>query len=210
MAELSRLERLVGELKHFYGLLPAAPSDAFALFVWDTLAFKTTPQKRDLAFAALKRSHTLTPDAVAKAAPKTVEDSVKLAGPYFEQRLRALRTGISVFQRNPDLPARLSGPLPVAQEAVSILPQTQDGGADRMLLFAGTHRVLPMDAGTARVVSRLGYDGAPDAELPHALDVYRRVSTYLSHHGTATCTDTDPHCHVCPLLHDCPAGQSTQ
>jgi endonuclease III len=77
-----------------------------------------------------------------------------------------------------------------------------------MLLFAGTHRVLPMDAGTARVVSRLGYDDAPDAELPHSLDVYRRVSTYLSHHATATCTDTDPHCHVCPLLHDCPAGQS--
>jgi len=208
VAELSRLERLVGELKQFYGLLPAPPSDAFALFVWDTLAFKTTPQKRDLAFAALKRGHALTPDAMAKAAPKTVEDGVKLAGPYFEQRLRAIRTGIAVFQRTPDLPSRLSAPLPVAQEAASVLPQTHDGGAERMLLFAGTHRVLPMDAGTARVVNRLGYDGAPDAELPHSLDLYRRVSLYLSHHAIATCTDADPHCTVCPLLHDCPAGQA--
>jgi endonuclease III len=63
---------------------------------------------------------------------------------------------------------------------------------------------------TARVVRRVGYDGAPDEELPHSLDLYRRVSLYLSHHGVSTCTDADPHCAVCPLLHDCPTGQSTR
>ena len=210
MTEPSRLERLVIELKQFYGLLPVPPPDAFALFVWDALSFQTTPRKRDLAFAALKRHRSLTPDAMSKVAPKTLEDCVKLAGAYYEQRLRALRTAISVFQRHPDLPSALKGPLASAQDAVSLLPQTSDGSADRMLLFAGTHRVLPMDAGTARVVRRLGYDAAPDAELPHGLDVYRRVSVYLSHHATSTCTEADPHCHVCPLLHDCPAGQATR
>jgi endonuclease III len=65
-----------------------------------------------------------------------------------------------------------------------------------------------MDTGTARVVRRLGYDGAADAELPHSLDLYRHVSVYLSHHAASTCTAADPHCHVCPLLDDCPAGQS--
>jgi endonuclease III len=210
VAEPSRLERLVGDLKQFYGLLPAPPADAFALFVWDALSFQTTPQKRDIAFGALKRHRALTPDAMSKVAPKTLEESVKLAGPYFEQRLRALRAAIKVFQRHPDLPSALKGPLPLAQEAMSVLPQTSDGLADRMLLFAGGHRVLPMDAGTARVVRRVGYDGAPDEELPHSLDLYRRVSLYLSHHAVSTCTDADPHCAVCPLLHDCPTGQSTR
>lgn len=210
MAEPSRLERLVAELKQFYGLLPAPPSDAFALFVWDALSFQTTTQKRDLAFAALKRHRALTPDAMSKAAPKALEESVKLAGAYFDQRLRALRAAISIFQRHPNLPSALKGPLPSAQEAVSLLPQMSDGGADRLLLFAGTHRVLPMDAATARVVRRLGYDGAPDAELPHSLEVYRRVSAYLSHHAISTCTEPDPHCPVCPLLHDCPAGQAAR
>jgi endonuclease III len=210
VAEPSRLERLVDDLKQFYGPLTAPPADAFALFVWDALTFQTTPQKRDIAFAALKRHRALTPDAMSKVAAKTLEDGVKLAGPYFEQRLRALRAAINVFQRHPDLPSALAGPLPSAQDAVRVLPQTSDGGADRMLLFAGGHRVLPMDAGTARVVRRLGYDGAPDEELPHSLDVYRRVSVYLSHHAVSTCTEADPHCTVCPLLRDCPGAQSTR
>jgi endonuclease III len=210
VGEPSRLERLVGELKQFYGVLPSPPADAFALFVWDTLSFQTTPQKRDLAFASLKRHRALTPDSMAKVAPKALEESVKLAGAYFEQRLRALRAAIRIFQRQPDLPAAFKGPLHSAEEAARRLPQASDGGPGRMLLFAGTHRVLPMDAGTARVVRRLGYDDAPDAELPHSLDVYRRVSTYLSHHAISTCTETDPHCAVCPLLHDCPTGQAAR
>ena len=90
----------------------------------------------------------------------------------------------------------------------SVAREAEKRLADRMLLFAGGHRVLPMDAGTARVVRRVGYDGAPDEELPHSLDLYRRVSLYLSHHAVSTCTDADPHCAVCPLLHDCPTGQS--
>jgi len=207
VAEPSRLQRLAGELERFYGLLPTPPADPFALFVWDVLSFQTTPQKRDIAFAALKRHRALTPDAMSKAAPKVLEDCLRLAGAYFEQRLRALRAAVVVFQRHPDLPSALKGPLPVALDALTLLPRMDDGGADRMLLFAGGHRVLPLDAGTARVVARLGYEGPPDAELPHSVDVYRHVATYLSHHSLATCTDVDPHCGVCPLRYDCPAGQ---
>src|SRR5215470_10759449 len=96
----SRLERLADELRKFYGLLPTPPADPFALFVWDVLSFKSTPQKRALAFAALKRHRALTPDSMSKLAQKKLEDSVKLAGPPFEQRLRALRTGVSVFQHH--------------------------------------------------------------------------------------------------------------
>lgn len=210
MTEPSRLVRLVDALKEFYGPLPVPPSDAFALFVWEMLGFHTTAPKRDLAFAALKRNRALTPDAMSKVAPKTLEDSVRLAGPYAEQRLRALREGLSVFQRAPRLPESIRGPLPVAQEALTTLPQMAGGVADRMLLFAGGHRVLPADKGTVRVLHRLGYDDSPDRELPHSVDVYRRVSNYLAHHAASTCTEADPHCAVCPLLPNCPAGQSAR
>jgi len=206
----SRLERLLGGLKEFYGALPTPPSDAFMLFVWEVLSFHGTPLKRDAAFGALKRNPSLTPDSMAKVAPKKLEESVKLAGAYFEQRLRALRTGVSVFQRHPDLPAAIKGPVPEAQEALSLLPQMNDGGADRMLLFAGGHCLLPMDAATSRVMRRLGYDATPSAELPATLDAHRRASMYLGHHALLTCTEEDPHCHVCPLRGDCPYGQSRQ
>ena len=82
MNNVSRLERLVGELREFYGLLPTPPSDAFMLFVWDVLSFQAPPLKRDTAFGALKRNRSLTPDSMSKVAPKKLEESVKLCGSY--------------------------------------------------------------------------------------------------------------------------------
>jgi endonuclease III len=208
LPEVSRLERLVGQLREFYGLLPTPPSDAFQLFVWEVLSHQSTPQQRNSAITTLKRNLALTPDSMSKVARKKLEESVKLTGSYVEQRLRALRTAITVFQRHPDLPAAIKGPVPEAQQALSLLPQMSDGGADRMLLFAGDHLVFPLDAGVGRLVRRLGYDDAPASELPATLDAYRRACTYLTHHAAATCTEKDPHCAVCPLLTGCPYGQS--
>ena len=68
--------------------------------------------------------------------------------------------------------------------------------------------MFPLDGGVGRVVRRLGYDDPPESELSENLDDYRRACTYLTHHAVATCSDKDPHCTVCPLLTDCPYGQS--
>ena len=207
VAQPSRIERLIGALREFYGLLPTPPSDAFMLFVWEVLSFQAPPIKRDAAFGALKRARALTPDSMTKVAPKKLAESVRLTGSYQEQRLRALKTGIMAFQRDPALAAAIKGPLPVAQEALGALPQMSDGGAERMLLFAGDHKVLPMDTGMWRLIRRLGYDEAPDSELPHSLDAYRRASIYLGHHAAVTCDEKEPHCHVCPLKSACPYGR---
>src|SRR6187399_861792 len=92
---MSRLESILAALERFYGALPAPPHDPFALFVWEVLSVHSTPKKRDAAFSALKRSRALTPDAMWRAPRKKLESSVTLAGPYVEQRLRALRTGLT-------------------------------------------------------------------------------------------------------------------
>jgi len=216
-----RLERLLDELKRFYGRLQTPPADPFTLFVWEVLSVHSTPRKRDAALGALKRAPTLTPDAMCRVAQKKLEEADALAGPYVEQRLRALRTGVDAFRRSPDLPAMIRGPLPAARRALKGLPQMGDGSAYRMLLFAAGHEVLPVDARVSRVARRLGYGeaqsgfaktaravrAAVSAELPASSDAYRRAFTYLNHHGAATCTDADPHCHICPLLKDCPEGR---
>ena len=81
--------------------------------------------------------------------------------------------------------------------------------------------VLPVDARVNRVGRRLGYGAAGGdfrksarsvqraitRELPPNVESFRRAFLYLSHHGAVTCTEADPHCHVCPLLRDCPEGQ---
>jgi endonuclease-3 len=218
---VSRLEGLLKALRKFYGAQAMPPRDPFTLFVWEVLAVHSTPRKCDAAFAALKRIPALTPDAMWRAPQKKLEQSVALAGPYSEQRLRALRVGVDLFRRSPDLPAVIRGPLTAARRALKPLPQLGETGAHRMLLFAADHPILPVDARVSRVGRRLGYGEASDdfrkrarsvqealsRELPREVEAFRRAFLYLSHHGGATCTESEPHCVVCPLLQDCAEGQ---
>jgi len=217
---VSRIEQLLASLEHFYGLLSAPPREPFNLFVWEVLSVHSTPKKVDQALGALRRARALTPDAMWRAPRTKLESAVQLAGPYTEQRLLALRTGVNLFRRSPRLPEIIRGPLPEARRAIKPLPQLGEAGAQRMLLFAADHAVLPVDARVNRVGLRLGYGTASDAfrksaksvqhaiavELPPEAQAFRRAFIYLSHHGGATCTDADPHCKVCPLRSDCPEG----
>ena len=220
MIAVSTLDAMIAALQTFYGTLPRPPRDPFTLFVWEVLSVHSTPQKRDAALASLKRIPALTPDAMWRAPQKKLQESAMLAGPYFENRLRALRTGVDIFRRNPALQRTIRGPLPAARRALKGLPQMGEGGAYRMLLFAADHPILPIDVRIARAATRLGYGGtqkdfpktaksvreALAPELHDSIDAYRRTFLYLSHHGGATCTERDPHCGVCPLLADCPEG----
>jgi endonuclease-3 len=212
---------MLDRLRTFYGALPMPPREPFTLFVWEVLSVHSTPRKRDAALAALKRIPALTPDSMWKAPQKKLEESARIAGPYAEQRLKALRTGVDVFRRTPKLPAVIRGPLAAALRALKGLPQMGEGGAYRMLLFAAGHPVLPVDARLSRVARRLGFGeqlsdftktarsvrAAVSAGLPPAPAAFQRAFVYLAHHGGATCTEADPHCVVCPLLKDCPEGQ---
>jgi endonuclease-3 len=216
----SRIEGLLAKLQTFYGRLPTPPRDPFTIFVWEVLSVHSTPLKRDAAVAALKRIRALTPDAMWRAPQAKLEASVAMAGPYLEQRLRALRAGVDLFRRSPGLPAVIRGSVPAALKALKPFPQLGEGGAYRMLLFAADHAVLPVDARIGRTTRRLGYGEqftafnrtarsirrALAVELPATAVAYRRAYLYLAHHGANTCTETDPHCGVCPLVPECPEG----
>jgi endonuclease-3 len=217
-----RVDAIVARLHEFYGAVPPPPHDPFTLFVWEVLGVHSTPQKRDAALQALKRMRALTPDAMWRSPQQKLEQAVALAGPYIEQRLKALRTGVDIFRRVPDLPAIIRGPLAAARRALKGLPQMGEAGAYRMLLFAADHPVMPVDARVSRVARRLGYGSeekdftrtarsireALGRELPAEVEVYRRAFVFLSHHGATTCTETDPHCAICPLLENCSFGQA--
>jgi endonuclease-3 len=217
---VTRLDDVLMALARFYGILPMPPGDPFRLFVWEVMTVHSTPRKRDAALGALKRIRALTPDAMWRAPQKKLEESVALAGPYREQRLNALRTGVALFRRSPNLPATIRGPIAAARRALKPFPQLGETGAHRMLLFAAGHVILPIDARVSRVGRRLGYGEASDdfrkqarsvqsamsSELPHSADAFRRAYIYLAHHGAATCTETTPHCVICPVLDRCPEG----
>jgi endonuclease III len=218
----SRLEGLIASLCRFYGPLTAPPRTPFGVFVWHVLSVHSTARQRDAALRALRRIRALTPDAMSRAPQKALEDSVALAGAYAEQRLRALRRGVDVFRRVPELSELTRGPIGPARRALGMLPHMHDGGVRRLLLFGGNRPLLPIDSGTARVLSRLGYGQPPslsirresavrkaaEREVRRDVDAFRRAFLYLSHHSTATCTESHPHCAVCPLLEECPHGRA--
>ena len=211
----------MGALQAFYGALPRLPRDPFTLFVWEVLSAETVPGKRDAAFAALKRIPALTPDAMWRLPPARLEAAVGLAGPYREQRLNALRAGVDRFRRSPRLASVIGGPLAQARRALRGFPHLGEAGARRLLLFAGNHCVVPIDAQVGRVTARLGGEmHSADAhrrdrlaqrairrELNGDLEGVRQTFLYLAHHGSATCIERDPHCSVCPLVRECAYGQ---
>lgn len=196
---------LMDRLERFYGPLPLPPDEPFALYVWEVLGVRTTPARRDAAMNALKRIPALTPDSMGRTARGKLEKAVGQAGPYREERLRALASGADVFKRNRDLPEKLRSDIDTARGALGLLPHLTAISSQRMLLFAGRHPVFPTDPDLTRVLSRLqqSADAATD-QLGGVLTAIQRATLYLSHHGRATCIDADPLCHICPLRAPCP------
>ena len=219
-ASASTFDETLARLREFYGPQPLPPREPFALYVWEVMNFHAAPLKREAALAALRRIPALTPDSIWKTPLAKMEAAAALAGPYQDERVRALRAGADVFRRRPELARTMAGPMLGARRALKALPQLGVPGANRMLLFAGDHAVIPVDAALARVAVRLGLcREAPDlrrqarqvrralgALVPRDLDARRRIVQLLEHHGQSTCAEFDPHCAVCPLAAACPFG----
>jgi A/G-specific adenine glycosylase len=212
------LSAVVDALRQFYGRLPDPPTDPFAYFVWEVLSTESMPAKRDAAYGAFKKIPALTPDAMQRAPQAKITAAIALVGAYRDQRLDALHIGIDRFRRIPTLADQIRGPLPAARRALRHFPNLSEDGARRMLLFAGNHAVVPVDARIERVATRVGYvSGAIGGkrraraiqrsltrDLGGDLDALRRAVLYFSHHGSLTCVEREPHCGVCPIAGACP------
>jgi endonuclease III len=198
---------LLEKLERFYGPLAQPPSDPFALYVWEVMSLHTTGPRRDAAMNSLRRIPALTPDSMGRVARAKLEAAVALAGPYRDERIRALLAGTDVFRRNRDLPDRLRAEWICANEALKLLPHLTSVSGQWMLLLAGGHARLPQDPHIMRVLLRLGGDiSTAEEEFGAVLSALQRAGVYLSHHGRATCVDADPLCHICPLRVECPRG----
>jgi endonuclease III len=211
----------VPALAAFYGPLAQPPADPFGAYVWEVLGMKATPARRDTALAALRRVPAMTPDSMRKLGRGKLEAIVRLCGPFVDERLSALETGVDVFRRRRNLHEQLQGPLRGAWLAVQDLPHIGDGAGARLLLFSSPHPLVPVDASLTRLAIRLGLVMPMDnirrlarsvrraygSALPGDQAALRRAVLYLGHHAQNTCVEFDPHCAICPLAVECPEGQ---
>lgn len=208
----------VAPLASFYGPLAPPPGDAFGVFLWSVLGMRTTDGRRDAALAALRKVPALTPDSVRRLGRGRLDAIVRLCGPFVDERLTAIETGVDVFRRRRDFAAELELPLRQAWLAARDLPHLGEAGAARLLFFASPHAVVPVDQALCRLAVRLGITRersrprrlvretrrALSTQLPADIDARRQTVLYLAHHAQATCVEGEPHCTVCPLARRCP------
>jgi endonuclease III len=199
---------LIDKLERFYGPLPAPPDEPFVHYVWQVLGARTTAMRRDAAMAALRKIPALTPDSMGRTPRAQLQHAIALAGPFREERFRALTSGIDVFKRHHDLPQKLRGDLDGAREGLSLLPYFTAVASGWLLLFAGRHPRFPDDPDVLRVFARLQEDADAAAEqLGGVLTAVQRAALYLAHHGRSTCADANPLCHICPLRSKCASAR---
>ena len=162
-------------------------------------------------WARLRRIPALTPDSMGKVARAKLEKAVALAGPYREERLRALTSGVDVFKRNRDLPKRLRSGIDAARDALALLPHLTAISGQWLLLFAGGHPLFPDDP-HVRGSSR--GSGATPTPRPSSLGVcvtaMQRATLYLSHHGRATCVDVGSLVSYLPVAIGVPVSPPSQ
>ncbi len=154
------LRSAVATLRRLYGRLPSPISrDPFHLLLWEQVAYLVPDIQRRRAFAALRTEVGLRPTALL-AAPIAKLEAIARLGGSIAVRVRASRLRKSaqlVLGRwEGDLRAALRPPRPQARRALAEFPMIGEPGADKILVFTGKARLLPLDSNALRVLLRLG------------------------------------------------------
>lgn len=119
-----------------------------------------------------------------------------------------------------DLDSILDWPIAKARRALRLFPRIGAPGADRILLFTGTHAVPVLESNGLRVLIRLGYareEKSYAASYRAAIAVLathsergcpwlKRAYDLLRQHGQVLCKNNDPLCDECPLAAKCPTA----
>lgn len=219
------LRAVLKTLRARYGA-PAEPisRDPFQLILWEQVGYLVTEAQRLTAFTALRTQVGLKPAAILGASPARLTVIARLGGSIAAAARagRMRRSAELVVERwSGDLKAVLKQPLPQARRALTTFPTIGEPGADKILAFAGTARLIPLDSNGLRVLQRLGfapvardyrrsYHAAQEAiasQVPPTQP--SRVGAYylLRQHGQELCRRGVPLCSQCPLLPICPTGR---
>jgi endonuclease III len=220
----TKLARIVAALKSLYGpLAPPAVSGAFALILWEKVAYLANDAKRLAAFRALELRVGLEPREILAAKRSELEEICALGGSVgIADRAKSMHdsAALVVDEFDGDLDAVLGRPLPEAKRALMRFYGVGEPGAERILLLTRSQRVLPLDSNGARTMVRLGY-GADDknysrmyrsvaessrTELVDDFDWLIDAHVYLRHHGQELCKTSAPRCEGCALRPECSFG----
>jgi endonuclease III len=221
MVRSSRLHRVVARLLEQHGRQAPPPANtAFALVLWEKVAYLAPDKRRAEAFEILRARVGLTPQAILAANPSVLREIAAVGGKVeIEKRAQnmqvAAATVIDEFGGSLDNVLRL--PHREAMRALQRFPGVGEPGAERILLLMRAQRVLSLDSNGTRTMVRLGYGAdhknystmyrsvrdAAAKELRDDFDWLIDAHLVLRRHGQEVCKTSAPRCEMCSLRADC-------
>jgi len=188
--------------------------DPFATLIATIISQNTNDKNTARAFENLSNKFRITPETLADAEIKQIENCLKVAGLH-HNKAKAMQQVSRIILRkySGNLAQILSKPLDEAREELLQLPGVGPKTADVLLLFSAKKPTVPVDTHVNRVSKRLGL-AAEDADyetvrgaLQSIYDPknYLAVHILLILHGRKYCKAKTPLCTECPLAKLCPS-----
>jgi len=214
------LSKIVANLEQRYGS-PRQPitRDPFELILLENVAYLVSDERREKAFAALRRHAGEKPHEILAASDEDIKKATRLGGMQPEMRVRRLReiALIAMNEFDGDLGPALKLPLTKAMRALRKFPGIGEPSAEKILLFTRSYSVLGLESNGLRALLRLGFgeekknytatyravQEAIKAQLKEDFDWLIKAHILLRQHGKELCKTNRPLCSECPLRRDC-------
>ena len=218
---LPRLRRVVARLLEQHGRQSPPPADtAFALVLWEKVAYLAPDERRAKAFEMLRKRVGLTPLAILAAQPSILREIAGAGGKVeIEKRVQNMQVAAALVmdEFGGSLDTVLRQPQRDAMRELQRIYGIGEPGAERILLLMRAQRVLPLDSNGVRTMVRLGY-GADDKnysrmyrsvrdaaakELHDDFDWLIDAHLVLRRHGQDVCKTSAPRCEMCSVRAEC-------
>ncbi len=187
--------------------------DPFATLVVTILSQNTADRNTARAFEALSKRFEISPEALAQANLRQIEDAIRVAGLY-KNKAKAIKQAATIVLQNYDgtLQPILTLPFATARNTLLRFPGVGPKTADVVLLFSASQPTIPVDTHVNRVSKRLGFAPAKAdyEEVRNALQSiydprdFLSVHLLLIAHGRRYCRALRPLCDECPINSYCP------
>lgn len=197
---------------------PFPVTDPLEMILWENVAYLADDAARLEAFRTLRKRVGTRPQEIL-AAPKALLVEIAGAEIMAEGQAAKLRDVAEIAEEEfgGDLRPVLKLPFATAKKALRRFPGIGEPGAEKILLFTGTHPVLALESNGLRALVRLGfgeekkdYAGTYRSVREAVKDGLRedcawlvRAHQLLRRHGQDICRRSDPECERCPLARGC-------
>lgn len=192
-------------------------SDPFKTLIRTIISQSTAEANTRRAFENLSANMTITPESLAEADTRDIENAIRVAGLYRNKSIIIKRVSAMILEKfNGKLDFIYSLPTDEARKILLSLPGVGPKTADIILLFCAKKTVLPIDTHVSRVSRRLGlvpkekvnYEDIR-AELERLYDPrdYFAVHMLLIALGRTFCRAIGPRCRSCPVNNLCPSAE---